>query len=222
MIHRFKVALCILALVVPMFGCGKQIVYLKDVPVKYIAETPASKPGRGEKIYVAGATDDRVEAEDMYGQVLFVPEKGDAFNSAVTESIKDCLITYGYLVEDAKDAGAAQAGQGSPPRILYTSIDSLYCHRETGFWAITDIGQSKIKFKMTERGGAKPLWSDQVDKSAEVVSVMMATKGDTESAVNKAFAESMKAFEAAISSPDFRNALTSAPAAAAEPDVSGH
>jgi hypothetical protein len=219
--HSSKLILCLLLLVVPMLGCGKDIAYLKNVPAKYIAETPASKPGRGERIYVANATDDREEAEDIYGQAIAVPEKGTALTTAVTDSIKDCLITYGYVVVEVKDAAAAQPEPGRPARILYTSIESLYCRRELGY-VVSDIGISKLSFDLKERGGTKPIWSDRVDKKAEVVSAVMASIVDAENAVNKAFAESMKAFESDISSPDFRNALTASPGVSAEPAGASH
>ena len=218
--HGCKLVLCLVLLVIPMLGCGKHIVYLKGVPGKYLTETPASKPGRGEKIYIAGAVDNRGEAEKMEGNVIFVPEKGGAVTSAVTDAVKDCLSAYGYVVESIDKAGAEASDQGQPARILYTDIESLYCRRETG-WVITDIGSSQLSFNLKEKDGTQPLWSKRVTNKAEVVSVWVAYLADTEKAVNNAFADSMKEFEKAISSPDFKNVLTGKAGVSGGPVVSG-
>jgi hypothetical protein len=215
--HTLKIAFCIIILIVPFFGCGKRIVYLKGLPVKYQAETPVNKPGTGVKVYVAKAKDNRGKAENMEGHVIFVPVGDEDMTRAVTESVENCLSAYGFIVQDMDKAQAGQAAPGPSDKVLYTKVESLYNRRENG-WVLTDIGTSRISFDIMEKDGTEPLWSKQVNNKAEVVSVWMATLADIEKAVNNAFGDSMKDFQAAISTPEFKNTQTGA---AAEPTGSG-
>ncbi len=192
------------ALILPAIGCafGTDYVHINNYTPKGYGNS-----GNGTVVYVAKAQDNRAEpqyvGQKTAGYVAL--EKELNLTHIVTRSVKSCLESEGYRVENPPAPGTV-AINAPNIRVLNTSIDDLWTTPVSGFWTVDANANAKLTFELDDQTG-RTVWKKIIGKGDVESSAVGWTPGLFQDSLNGALGKVMDSFRSDIAQSDFKNAL---------------
>jgi hypothetical protein len=203
---KYLVVMAVLA--ISMGGCAFGTDYVHVTPQR--GTSSSEKPGKGIEVYMTRVEDARSEPERVgqkqSGYVAL--EQGIDLTKVVSDSVANCLDSYGYTVKYVDDINKINVPEGQSVKVLNTSIDEFWTTFVAGFWTVDANAKVRMSFEVDEKGTDRVLWKKKIGKGATCSSGFGATPGLFEESLNNALAEEMNGLGEAVSSQEFIKAVS--------------
>ena len=148
----------------------------------------------------------------VMGQVALVD--GQTIEGVVATAIADTLKCHNFIIKDVEEL-KNDYDAGKDARILYPRISNFWCDFFPGLLLIDVVSCVSVEMNIKINDTGRSVYKKEFSECAKC-SGIAATESLFDESMNKGFKAAMDDFGQAVSSPDFKKALTSATTAPAE------